>query len=277
MKNTETPTAARAAASVSGPTESTKPPVSIDEQMARWAIDGAIAYGRQGINKPPAADHWLMEYWQIGQQLAKLGETCAWDNVTTVDSAAPVSGQGASIKHDAQFCALVFTYMASGGVGAEGKRSFNALVQHIDSRPRSEDSRAEVLRECAAWLDEHEKSMSGSRPFIWNALQCNALRWKVEYAIRALATGAAADEEPGWSYGRAKSSKPTPKWTEVQRCAEEFGGRVVGNKISFPTSEGKALFDIWYAENAPASLRVRSVFKPFRALASTTPQKADNE
>lgn len=78
-------------------------------------------------------------------------------------------------------------------------------------------------------------------------------------------------EEPEWAYGRAKSSKPIPKWEEIQQCAEEFGGRVVGNKLSFPTSEGKVLFDIWYAENAPSSLRVRSVCKPFRV---TQPEAA---
>lgn len=48
------------------------------------AITGAIAYGRQGTNPPPTTDHWLAEYWQIGQQLAELGKTSAWDNVTPI-------------------------------------------------------------------------------------------------------------------------------------------------------------------------------------------------
>lgn len=68
--------------------------VAIERQDARWAIGGAIAYGRMGVNPPPSEDHWLCEYWQIGQQLAKLGETCAWDNVTPIapaeQSAPPV-------------------------------------------------------------------------------------------------------------------------------------------------------------------------------------------
>lgn len=42
----------------------------IHEQNARFAIDGAIAYGKMGIKKPPTDDHWLMEYWLIGQSLA---------------------------------------------------------------------------------------------------------------------------------------------------------------------------------------------------------------
>ncbi|MDB5988881.1 MAG: hypothetical protein JWQ10_284 [Herbaspirillum sp.] len=42
----------------------------ISEQAARFAIDGAIAYGRMGHNKPPEDDHWLMPYWEIGRQLA---------------------------------------------------------------------------------------------------------------------------------------------------------------------------------------------------------------
>ncbi|VVE78135.1 hypothetical protein [Pandoraea sputorum] len=43
------------------------------EQNARFAIDGAISLGMQGI-KQPDADHWLAKYWDIGRQLAaKVG------------------------------------------------------------------------------------------------------------------------------------------------------------------------------------------------------------
>lgn len=55
------------------------------DQDARFAIDGAIAFGRMGIKKPPEG-HWLTEYWGIGQQLAELGKTSAWDNQTPVDA-----------------------------------------------------------------------------------------------------------------------------------------------------------------------------------------------
>ena len=55
------------------------------EQQARYAIDGAIQYGRENRNPPPSTDHWLYEYWNIGRQLAKLGET-GWDNVTPATS-----------------------------------------------------------------------------------------------------------------------------------------------------------------------------------------------
>lgn len=57
----------------------------IHEQDARAAIDGAIAYGRMGVNPPPLG-HWLAEYWHIGQQLAELGKTSALDNMTPVDA-----------------------------------------------------------------------------------------------------------------------------------------------------------------------------------------------
>ena len=60
----------------------------IAEQPARYSIDGAIAFGRMGTNEPPSG-HWLTEYWHIGRQLAKLGETSAWDNQTPVS--APLS------------------------------------------------------------------------------------------------------------------------------------------------------------------------------------------
>lgn len=57
----------------------------IAAQDARYSIDGAIAYGRMGTNQPPAG-HWLTEYWSIGQQLAELGKTSAWDNQTPADA-----------------------------------------------------------------------------------------------------------------------------------------------------------------------------------------------
>lgn len=49
-------------------------PEETSQQNARFAIDGAIQYGRMGINPPPAADHWLAEYWNIGRKLAVTSE-----------------------------------------------------------------------------------------------------------------------------------------------------------------------------------------------------------
>jgi hypothetical protein len=67
-------------------------PGGTSEQQARFAIDGAIQYGRENCNPPPSTDHWLYEYWNIGQQLRRLGET-GWDNVAPL--AAPVLQEGA--------------------------------------------------------------------------------------------------------------------------------------------------------------------------------------
>lgn len=63
-------------------------PESMAESNARFAIDGAIQYGRENRNAPPSADHWLYEYWNIGQQLRELGKT-GWDNVTPLASQPP--------------------------------------------------------------------------------------------------------------------------------------------------------------------------------------------
>lgn len=65
-------------------------PESMAASNARFAIDGAIQYGRENRNPPPSTEHWLYEYWNIGRQLARLGET-GWDNVTPLgtDTAAP--------------------------------------------------------------------------------------------------------------------------------------------------------------------------------------------
>lgn len=58
-----------------------------------------------------------------------------------------------------------------------------AATQPITAPVGSEQEKklTEVLQECTAWLSEHEKSLTSNRPFIWNALQCNALRWKLHY------------------------------------------------------------------------------------------------
>lgn len=72
------------------------------EQQARYAIDGAIQYGRENRNPPPSAEHWLYEYWNIGQQLRELGKT-GWDNITplvapTAKEAEQASAQAAAAE-----------------------------------------------------------------------------------------------------------------------------------------------------------------------------------
>lgn len=52
---------------------------SFGSKLTGEAITGAITYGRLGVN-PPAPGHWLSQYWHIGRQLAKLGDTSIWDN-----------------------------------------------------------------------------------------------------------------------------------------------------------------------------------------------------
>jgi hypothetical protein len=60
-------------------------PESMAASNARFAIDGAIQYGRESRNAPPSDDHWLYEYWNIGQQLRELGAT-GWDNITPLEN-----------------------------------------------------------------------------------------------------------------------------------------------------------------------------------------------
>lgn len=42
---------------------------TVDQENARFAIEGAIEYGRRNINPPPSDDHWLAPFWNIGRQL----------------------------------------------------------------------------------------------------------------------------------------------------------------------------------------------------------------
>lgn len=44
-------------------------PAPTHDQNARFAIDGAIQKGYDGVDEPPD-DHWLTEYWMIGKHLA---------------------------------------------------------------------------------------------------------------------------------------------------------------------------------------------------------------
>ncbi len=44
---------------------------AVEDQDARFAIEGAIEYGRQGI-KPPPDNHWLAPFWHMGKQLSEL-------------------------------------------------------------------------------------------------------------------------------------------------------------------------------------------------------------
>ena len=42
-----------------------------ESQTARFAIDGALAFGYRDTNPPPEG-HWLAEYWNLGRKLATL-------------------------------------------------------------------------------------------------------------------------------------------------------------------------------------------------------------
>lgn len=64
----------RAAAQLMDTREKTR---SIDQENARFAIEGAIYFGRQGVNVPPSEDHWLMPFWKIGEQLAAASQQAA--------------------------------------------------------------------------------------------------------------------------------------------------------------------------------------------------------
>lgn len=76
--------------------------VPLSEHNARFAIDGAIQYGRENRNPPPSTDHWLYEYWNIGRQLATLGAT-GWDNITPMpESVAATGAEGAQQQTEQQ-------------------------------------------------------------------------------------------------------------------------------------------------------------------------------
>lgn len=46
-------------------------PTPIENQNARFAIEGCMEYGRHGVNPPPD-NHWLAPFWSIGQKLSRI-------------------------------------------------------------------------------------------------------------------------------------------------------------------------------------------------------------
>lgn len=63
----------RAAIAHASPLRGTGAQIRFERKLTCDAIDGAIAFGLQGINPPPAGeDHWLAPYWEIGRRLAAV-------------------------------------------------------------------------------------------------------------------------------------------------------------------------------------------------------------
>lgn len=96
-------------------------PQPMSEHNARFAIDGAIQYGREARNRPPSDDHWLMEYWLIGQQLRELGKT-GWDNRTPLDPAERivVAPSAPSAEEYSDMLREFFCCYAAGGHNDDG-------------------------------------------------------------------------------------------------------------------------------------------------------------
>lgn len=71
-------------------------PGHMSQHNARFAIDGALAFGLRGINPPPEG-HWLTEYWNIGRDLSAarsaLGECTV--RVTNIPDGKTLHGREA--------------------------------------------------------------------------------------------------------------------------------------------------------------------------------------
>jgi hypothetical protein len=44
-----------------------------ERELTATAINGAIAFGQQGVNPPPSDDHWLAPFWQLGRTYVAEG------------------------------------------------------------------------------------------------------------------------------------------------------------------------------------------------------------
>jgi hypothetical protein len=135
--------AAAAKAAPAAPVQ-TAEPKRIPDMLTVETIQGAIAFGRMGINPPPSPDHWGNEFWQIGRQLAKLSETSAWDNVTPVDVAAPVQANLQSIADELEDAAAPY--------GGDFADTVNACVEALRDLvvPTSTEEMVRFCPHCAS-------------------------------------------------------------------------------------------------------------------------------
>lgn len=189
-------------------------PESMANSNARFAIDGAIAFGREGVNKPPNEDHWLYEYWSIGRQLSKLGETSGWDNVTPVEAPAQ--------KDE---LAIAITYALTGyTIGDGSKGDFKDVVCAIEREVRARlaapsSPSVEIgtvdTKELASLIRKHAEVIYGLRATTqdtWAAIIANINQYaaQVAKAAREEAYEEAAvicdKEDGGDAYGDAALS-----------------------------------------------------------------------
>lgn len=160
-------------------------PQPMSEHNARFAIDGAIQYGRECRNKPPSDDHWLMEYWLIGQQLRALGKT-GWDNVTPLEPAP-----SAPVDVCAQMRAL---YSACGGTGdvhsIDGEWRGSCDCQ-ASAPVASQDER----RSFEAWCKTRENAavrLKGTDQYVVPAVQAAWVSWQARAALSVKVESAAS-------------------------------------------------------------------------------------
>lgn len=131
-------------------------PQPMSEHNTRFAIDGAIQYGREDRNKPPSDDHWLMEYWLIGQQLRELGKT-GWDNVTPLDPAERVVvAPSAPVAPETPVAALM--YMDELPAAQAGEAWIQQFAKEADKVMYSPDEGAQSIRvKWCAYFDSYDR------------------------------------------------------------------------------------------------------------------------
>lgn len=135
--------------------------VPTSHQNARFAIDGAMDYGRLGINKPPSDDHWLMQYWLIGQRLAQLSRAFT--------PALPHMFQRAADFHDSRPTVPNHGRRAADGATIAVAKTADELLQRWDRceviGPALVDETIAFLRTLAAAANQqvvHDMAVTGN-------------------------------------------------------------------------------------------------------------------
>jgi hypothetical protein len=111
------------------------PAIPVDQQMARWVINGAILKGRLGEKAPP--EPWLFEYWQLGLQVSTLGD-CIGEQQQSLIAAARMRHEQATApapQPGARGAIVSQLQILRGGLTAETKEEFIAAYCANHNRP----------------------------------------------------------------------------------------------------------------------------------------------
>lgn len=123
----------------------------IHDQNARFAIEGAIEYGRNGVNPPPD-DHWLAPFWHMGKQLTELA--ALHTKLESTDTIAR-RAESRAAQLESERDELRTNLEEAERKLAEANEQVKALAKaYVAERDALLKARAEGMEEAANWFEK---------------------------------------------------------------------------------------------------------------------------